>query len=1660
MSSDHSESSDRDSAKQSPLGLAAVIQRLEDTILSPTASREDRALTMCGEGPQPSPIPVPARIREIVAGSLGGEPPQGVQELPTAVAHVQEESELLQEELARLEGLLAQVGAERDELASRCHVVSEQLQARLETTYARLQRSELERSVDLEEALGRLEASEQRSAGLAQVNALLRGQLEHMQKANDRLAQELARAVGSIVHLQWQLELRGARRWAETQARGALPWEHSEIPGSGLIHLGHQGSRIWWMAKFHPCGASPACVDMDLSFQAWPQGPRAPRDLLLLWRQAVALRAQLAKLRAATERGLADMRADTARTARRLHVACLNLNSNLRLAADNAASALEQRLGEQVREMLQLQGRWDTEKVALQARLSEQTLLVEELTVQSEQRERTIASLKLDIQRLESGQHSRGQLAEDTLQAEVNSLRSILISIEEVAQADARSSERPRSSSKEGKEVWGQQKSPPHELSLLRACSPAGLDPALRAVRAAMERRQQREQELCLQLESSRAVATGLQDQLSTCGQELRASQRRLQNRVQEREALLGQLEVQRHEARHCQTSIKLLGREKLALEREVEELRGVADVWDAERQRLEADNVALRRSLVLRAEQSRGRLQRLEEKVSGLRKELATAQEALSTARLQRDSAESEREGLRGALARAESSKADLELLVTRLKSEGVEQRDSLATMATLMEGLAQDKGSLNYLVLQLEQERDQLQEQRTALERAQAGAGQELAQVKQQLERVWAERRGLQEACGRLERQQEQLEGQVAQLGRERAQLWEQVGQVTCKKQALEEQLAQSLQDQEAQMDTLQQALQEKDALSEERAQLLAKKEALERQGQLAAEEAADLRAQRDSLESGLFEAQQLVAQLQAEQKQLEEEARSMRLSHQALQVEMEQLKSDWEAQEMRLQWDVGRLQQQVAQQERDTQLALESQAMTHQKDLAQLQREKETLSLSLAEEKEVAAHQREQEKELVAKHTAEREALEEEIQSLQQERDESLLQLEHKMQQALCVKDMERSQLREELSRATQELERAQQRAQDQQAQAEATISTLTEELRTLQAQFERAISAHQQEASALRESLRETVAQWSKLWREAKRLQAQLSEAQEALARLRWELQGSKESREGLRREALEVRQVLGAKAREKYTLQHSNTKLRAALHRAEQDKASLKRAKEEQEQKLQALDEARAAAQEEASELQARLQAQAQAQGEALRELQERHRQVRTLGAENQRQSREVSALQAQCLRDAQRQQQSQQEALQLQRQVAETEAAHKGAQKEVLGLQRKLAEAEAAGEARAGQLEGLLSESREAEHALRAELRSVTRRLQQASSQANSLQGRLDNACGRVHSLERELVKAKAAEQHVETQLSQLCSVLRCSLGLQSQSPVVSSQRPGFPERGSNSSQVCPEQRGASPTAGPHSPPLWPSPAPEKHDTEVMDVASVQDALGDFVQKLRNAQRERDDCHVQVATLSARLSRVENECAQAQGHVRQLQRALAEAEEGWRQAEGALDSAQAARALQKEALLRLEMEHLASTRGVAQDRRRLQVGTWRGTGQGKTCNPSLDTEALCLPTPPGGLCLLPQEQLDTLHWALKESRELGPGGEGAAAKAQRPLVEAQLQATQALASREQTYQRRMKGLEDQVASLKEQLDQEVQPRHRCAHLRQASRTRH
>lgn len=85
--------------------------------------------------------------------------------------------------------------------------------------------------------------------GLSQVNTLLRGQLEHMQKANDTLARELARTTHSLLRLQGKLERREVCRWSPepVPASACLIWcLQPTVVG------GQQGAGRGMLASYNP----------------------------------------------------------------------------------------------------------------------------------------------------------------------------------------------------------------------------------------------------------------------------------------------------------------------------------------------------------------------------------------------------------------------------------------------------------------------------------------------------------------------------------------------------------------------------------------------------------------------------------------------------------------------------------------------------------------------------------------------------------------------------------------------------------------------------------------------------------------------------------------------------------------------------------------------------------------------------------------------------------------------------------------------------------------------------------------------------------------------------------------------------------------------------------------------------------------------------------------------------------------------------------------------------------------------------------------------------------------------------------------------------------------------------------------------------------------
>ncbi|XP_077828808.1 rootletin-like [Macaca mulatta] len=109
-------------AQDVELTLETVIQTLESSVLCQEKGLGTRDLAQDAQTTS-----LPARIREIVTRNLSR--PDSPVPLPAmemaSLLSLQEENQLLQQELSRVEDLLAQSRAERDELAIKYNAVSE-----------------------------------------------------------------------------------------------------------------------------------------------------------------------------------------------------------------------------------------------------------------------------------------------------------------------------------------------------------------------------------------------------------------------------------------------------------------------------------------------------------------------------------------------------------------------------------------------------------------------------------------------------------------------------------------------------------------------------------------------------------------------------------------------------------------------------------------------------------------------------------------------------------------------------------------------------------------------------------------------------------------------------------------------------------------------------------------------------------------------------------------------------------------------------------------------------------------------------------------------------------------------------------------------------------------------------------------------------------------------------------------------------------------------------------------------------------------------------------------------------------------------------------------------------------------------------------------------
>ncbi|XP_010765111.1 rootletin-like, partial [Notothenia coriiceps] len=453
----------------------------------------------------------------------------------------------------------------------------------------------------------------------------------------------------------------------------------------------------------------------------------------------------------------------------------------------------------------------------------------------------------------------------------------------------------------------------------------------------------------------------------------------------------------------------------------------------------------------------------------------------------------------------------------------------------------------------------------------------------------------------------------------------------------------------------------------------------------------------AEKGSLEAALFESQELASSLEAQCTRKEGERRSLLLANEALTRDAARMREDGELRVEQAVKAQTELEKKLAQMERKTLLTLNNTEQLHREQLEAECHLKEQEYAELTIEREQAGEQlRRQCEEQLRRQCEEQRALsqkelqqvQEEVARLQQDFNQSLLQAECEKQQALSQKEAEKAALTEKLAALQQELATAgkklecmQREARNKHEQNKNATAVHWSELHDLRSQFEESLNSHENAKSSLSErkelyQLREHTQQ------ELEGLRWQLQEAKDGLIKAQTELmeahrelQECVQERDKQRKEALDLRRLMGDGTREKEAIQASNQELRAFIKRAESDNNRLRRAFEERDQKVSVSEECRNSMLQEVTTLRSSLRELEKSRLQARRNLQELRRQVKVLKGEDSRKKQELRELQALVCQEEQKEEEARREAFSLRQRVLECEAGREAALNEVDGLQ-------------------------------------------------------------------------------------------------------------------------------------------------------------------------------------------------------------------------------------------------------------------------------------------------------------------------------------------------------------------------------------------------
>uniref|UniRef100_A0A7N4PG49 Ciliary rootlet coiled-coil, rootletin n=1 Tax=Sarcophilus harrisii TaxID=9305 RepID=A0A7N4PG49_SARHA len=1466
-----------------------ILQSLLRTFTILLNSEEEKGLAVQAPAQDIGPVRLPSCIREIVTRNLSDPEPEEAAQTPemASLLTLQEENRILQQELSRLEDLLAQSRAERDELAIKYNAISERLEQslRLESGereplgYGVLgqQTLELRRQLEEEQAnykrkLQAYQDGQQRQAQLVQkLQAKVLqykkkcGEVEQqlLEKTAELEQQKLAVAVLSLLPPTLDLDLSASLVQVNAMLREQL--DQASAANQALTDDIRKVTHDWTRSRGELEQREAEWRREEESFNAYFSNEHS--RLLLLWRQVVGFRRLVSEMKTSTERDLAQLGIELARTSRSIHSASVGLSGSLRLAESSSEAAmekaallraqLEEQLRDKVRDMIQLQVKSDLEKAELSSRVNELTLLVEQLQSQNSEKDRANEALTQKVEALVRTGSGRGGRAGGQAWLSFPGARAVLSDTDSGIQMGGME-RTPEASDGSLRGLSSLRTPSPLRRSSPRpsgsprpSLSPAFSDSTLALVHSALHKRQMQVQDMRGRYEASQDLLASLRKQLADGEAERRSLDKQV---LQLRDAADGAVQakedalrdIQRLRSAHdllssekdglvrslaaTQMQVEMLQQEKEKLQLAQDELQRQKDQLEEEKEDITQDRERFHKEI----ERGHKQLEQLEVKKSGLMKELILAKETLSKATLAKEVMEAEKTEVTEALTKVEASRAELELSINKLKGEEASLRDSLSKLSALNEGLAQDKRELNQLVSQLEEERGILLGQKRDAEQEKAAAQEQVAQLEQEKLVQEAERQSLERSLQAAELAREALEQQLPAFQKERGQLQDQLAQLSRQLGAQQEELQRVHRDGERHSEGLERAFREMESLTKERASLLVQLTASERENRSLTEEVAGLRSEKDTLETSLFEAHRQLSQMEARREQLEADVQGLLLAKETLTGMVPVL---WGYEGRRglspppggfgkawlltivLVWGV----------EPGPLTSTRALPLTHPPWRGSQSGILWAPPASAMPGNPLRVRPLSPPPQALSLKESEKTALSEKLLGTQQSLATMSMDLERQKRDALTRQEQDRS-----------------------------TVNALTSELRDLRAKFEEAINNHEREVKALQEQARDLGRQ-----REL------------GLGTLRF---GGLRGRPGKLRKTRNPEETRKRAGTQPKTL----LPVRATKSRNPPPK------------KLPS----------------------------------KNLRSMKLLDSDNAKKTQELVELQGRVALSQQLEKEARREAFGLKQKVLKGEVALDGTKQELLSVQRRLLEVEQGFQARERGLLGSLEESRGSEKKLLDNARNLELKLERTQAEAGELGLRLSAAEGRIQGLEMELARVEGQRREAEFQLTSLRSALRRTLGIgrvpspafRGYSPPEGSSCSSSPERTRHSCATSPE-----PMASPPPP------------TMDLDAETVRVALRQFLKELQDAQRERDELRVRVSTLNRQLADSERARDTANTHVEQLQKLVVECEEGRRGADGRLSGAQAALVLREESVRRSERERRAALDQVATLERSLQA---------------------------------------------------------------------------------------------------------------------------